>query len=133
MRISIDTNIYTALMRGDSTVLERLRSAQQIVMSSIVVGELLYGFRHGSRYSENRRQLDNFLYEDFVNFLPVSMVTCDRYAIVAAGLRAKGTPIPQNDIWIAAHALESGTDLISFDQHFNNVDGLAFIFVGPKN
>ena len=50
--------------------------------------------------------------------------------MVAASLRAKGKPIPQNDIWIAAHALESGTDLLSFDGHFDHVDVLAFIHLG---
>jgi tRNA(fMet)-specific endonuclease VapC len=126
VRVSIDTNAYTGLMAGDSSILEILKSARRIAVSSIVVGELLYGFRHGSRYSENRRQLDMFLSENFVDFLPVTLATCDRYAMVATSLRTKGIPIPQNDIWIAAHALESGTDLLSFDKHFANVNGLVF-------
>ena len=85
MRLLIDTNVYTALRRGHGEVAERIKNAQRIVISSVVVGELLYGFRYGKRYSENRLKLDAFLRADFVDFVPVSMVTCDRYALIGAG------------------------------------------------
>ena len=132
MRISIDTNAYTGLMAGEPSVIKKMKNATRISISSIVVGELLYGFRHGTRYSENLKQLDNFLQEGFVDFLTVTLATCERYAMVAVNLRKKGSPIPQNDIWIAAHALESGTELVSFDKHFENVDGLVFTLLQPK-
>ena len=130
MRLSIDTNVYTALMRGDEVVVSQLKKASALSVSAIVVGELLFGFRHGTQLLNNRRQLESFLDEPYVHFLSVTLSTCDRYSMVAASLRAKGKPIPQNDIWIAAHALESGTDLLSFDGHFDHVDGLAFIQLG---
>ncbi len=95
--------------------------------SDVVAGELLYGFRNGTQYPENRRELDAFLTNRFVALLPVTVVTAHRFGLVAAALRRTATPIPSNDIWIAAHALETGADLIGFDDHFSHVDGLAFL------
>ena len=62
----------------------------------------------------------------YVHLIPITMVTADRYARIATRLREKGTPIPSNDIWIAAHAMETGADLVSFDLHFAQVDGLVW-------
>ena len=67
-----------------------------------------------------------------MSILPVSLVTADRFARIAARLRATGRPIPSNDMWIAAHALESGAELLSADEHFAAVDGLAWTRIpGP--
>ena len=52
--------------------------------------------------------------------------TAERYGVISAALRAKGRPIPANDVWIAAHAMETGADLVSADAHFEHVDGLAW-------
>ena len=76
---------------------------------------------------ENRAQLDAFLANRFVGFLPVTLTTAERFSLIASALKRKGTPIPSNDIWIAAHALESGADLLSFDEHFSGIEGLAFV------
>ncbi len=130
MNYTIDTNVYVALMKGDKGVFDKLRHARKVAVPAAVVGELVYGFRYGNRYEENRRQLETFLREDFVEFLPIDLATCDRFGVVAANVRQKGTPIPQNDIWIAAQALQSGTELLSFDAHFNAVDGLLFTHLG---
>ena len=127
MKALIDTNAYTALMRGSAAVAKALRQAERVYLSAIVVGELLYGFRSGRRYTENRSQLEAFLANRFVEFLPVTLTTADRFGLISAALKRKGTPIPSNDVWIAAHALETGADLMSFDDHFARVDGLAFI------
>ena len=127
MKLLLDTNAYTALMRGDASVAHQTRKAEAVVMSAVVVGELLYGFRHGTRYRENLRQLDSFLEMPQVEFLPVDRDTADRFGLVAAALRRRGTPIPSNDIWIAAQALKSGAVLLSHDSHFGAIDGLAFV------
>jgi predicted nucleic acid-binding protein len=127
MKILLDTNAYSALMRGRADVADRVRKADEVLLSAIVVGELLFGFRAGSRYDTNRRQLDGFLESPFVRWLPVSLRTADRFGQIAAGLRRKGKPLPSNDIWIAAHAMESDADLMSFDSHFEAIDGLSFI------
>lgn len=60
----------------------------------------------------------------------MTFTTADRFGRIAAALRAKGKPIPQNDIWIAAHAMETGADLLSFDRHFEAVEGLALVLAG---
>lgn len=126
MKVLLDTNAYTALFRGDESVASRVRQADHVLMSAIVVGELLFGFRNGRHYDENRRDLEEFLDNAYVTLLPVTFFTCDGFARIAAALRRKGRPIPSNDIWIAAHAMESGADLLSFDRHFEEVDGLAW-------
>lgn len=127
MRLLLDTNAYSALMRGHADVAGRVRSAEQILISSVVAGELLYGFRHGTRYQQNRSQFESFLASRFVEFLPVTLTTADRFGIIAASLRRRAKPIPTNDIWLAAHALETGADLLSFDAHFASIEGLSFI------
>jgi len=126
LKLLLDTNAYSELKRGHPEVAALVRDAGEILLSTIVVGELLYGFRIGSRHERNRRELKDFLDRPRCAFLPVSRVTCDRFGRIAAGLREKGRPIPTNDIWIAAHALEHGADLVSFDRHFARVPGLVW-------
>lgn len=126
MKLLLDTNAYVALMRGHEGVAGRVRRAERIFMSAIVAGELIFGFRNGSRYEKNRRELDDFLENRYVEFLPVSFTTADRFGRIASSLRQRGTPLPSNDIWIAAHAMESGAELLSFDRHFQCIEGLVW-------
>jgi len=127
MTVLLDTDAYSALMRGHAAVAARVRAAEHLLLSVIVVGELLFGFRSGSRYEKNRKDLEAFLANPYAALVPVTWVTAERFGRIAAALRAKGTPIPTNDIWIAAHAMETGADLVSFDQHYAHVDGVAWI------
>lgn len=108
-------------------MLSTVSAASRILLSSIVVGELLYGFRYGSRYDENAARLEAFLGKPRVDLLPVVFTTAERFGRIAARLRAEGRPLPANDIWIAAHAMETGADLLSADSHFGAIDGLAWI------
>ena len=126
MKVLLDTNAYTALFRGHEGIAARVRRAQQVLVSAVVAGELLFGFRNGSRYERNRQEFEDFLASPYVDLLPITFVTADRYGRIFATLRRKGRPLPTNDIWIAAHAMESGAELLSFDRHFNEVDGLAW-------
>ncbi len=127
MKVLLDTNAYSGMMRGDKSVVHHIVRAQQILLSSIVAGELLFGFRQGTRLKKNLAELDTFLDNPNVSLLPVTMTTADRFGRIAVALRTKGKPIPTNDIWIAAHAFEAGADLLSFDKHFGHIDGLAWI------
>ena len=127
MRVLLDSNAYSRLMRGDEQAAAVVRDATEVLMSAVVVGELLYGFRNGSRFDRNATDLRSFLDNPYVSFVPVGPVTADRYSRIAAGLRAKGNPIPTNDVWIAAHAMETGADLVSADRHFEAVDGIAWL------
>lgn len=127
MKLLLDTNAYSELKRGHAEVADLVRGAQAVVFSIVVVGELLHGFRLGSRWARNLRELEAFLAHDRVELVPVTRVTADRFGRIAAGLQRRGTPIPTNDIWIAAHVMETGAELVSFDQHFEHVDGIAWI------
>ena len=132
MRVLLDSNTYSRLMRGDDQTAAVVRDATEILMSAVVIGELLYGFRNGSRFDRNATDLRSFLDNPHVSFVPVGPVTADRYSRIAAGLRAKGNPIPTNDVWIAAHAMETGADLVSADRHFEAVDGIAWLRLGNQ-
>lgn len=127
MKVLLDTNAYVALRRGDEAVAALVRGAEKVVLSAIVTGELLHGFRNGTRAEDNARDLAQFLEQPEVLFLPVGWDTADRFGRIATSLRKQGTPIPTNDVWIAAHAMETGADLISFDRHFEHVHGLAWV------
>ena len=127
MRILLDSSAYSHLKRGDRRIAEIVRGSEEVLLSTIVIGELLYGFRKGSRLERNLQELHGFLASPYVTVMTVSFITADRYARIAASLRAKGRPIPANDIWIAAHALEAGAELVSYDRHFDQIDGLALV------
>ena len=84
---------------------------------------------NGNQFDRNYRILDAFLDNPFVELVPVTLTTADRFGRIAAILRAKGRPIPSNDIWIAAHTMETGADLLSFDNHFQEIEGLPWILL----
>ena len=126
MKILLDTSAYASLMQGLSAIANRVRRAERIFLSAVVAGELIFGFRNGTRYESNIMELHAFLENPYVEFLSVTITTTDRFGRIAADLRRKGRPIPTNDIWIAAHAMEAGAELISSDSHFEAIDGLVW-------
>ena len=120
----IDTNAYSAFMRGDTAIVEAIAHAERLHLSATVLGELLGGFAAGGREAANREELARFLASPRASVLPVTVNTADSYALVYAALRRKGQPIPTNDLWIAASALEHGCALLTLDGHFRHIDGL---------
>ena len=122
--ILLDTNAYTAFMRGEAQVVEVVAHADTLYLNSVVLGELLGGFAAGTREQKNRAELARFLDSPRVEVLPITAQTADSYALVYAGLRRRGQPIPTNDLWIAASALEHGAALLTRDSHFGAIDGL---------
>jgi predicted nucleic acid-binding protein len=122
--ILLDTNAYAAFMLGEAAVVEAVAHAERICLNSIVLGELLGGFAAGSREAKNRAELARFLDSPRVEVVPVTAQTADHHALVYLGLRRKGQPIPTNDLWIAASALEHGAALLTHDAHFAQIDGL---------
>ncbi len=129
MRVLLDSNAYSLLMRGHEEVAGLVRRAEEVLFSAVVVGELMYGFRRGTHFERNAADLRTFLDSPYSSFVEVGPVTADRYARIAAALRAKGRPIPTNDVWIAAHAMETGADLVSADVHFEHVEGIIWVRV----
>jgi predicted nucleic acid-binding protein len=124
--ILIDTNIYSEAMRGNAAIVDTLRQVPRIGFSSISVGELLSGFKSGNREQKNRQELSAFLASPRVMLYTVDKDTAEHYSSVQHRLRKKGTPIPTNDIWIAAVALQHGLPVYTMDKHFNKVDDLIF-------
>jgi tRNA(fMet)-specific endonuclease VapC len=118
MRICLDTSGYSAFKRGHGGALAILQRAGEIVLPVVVLGELLAGFRIGSRERSNRQELDAFLESPRVHVAPLDLETAQRYAEILPYLRERGTPIPTNDIWIAATATEWGLRVLTTDAHF---------------
>ena len=127
MRILLDSNACSAFMRGSGEVTELIHGAEEVLFSTIVVGERLFGFRRGRHYERNIEMLRTFLDHPRVSVVPVGPETADCYSRVMHSQRAKGRPIPTNDAWIAAHAMETGAVLASADRHIQHVDGIAKI------
>lgn len=122
--ILLDTNAYAAFKQGKAEAVDIVQRAAQLALNSTLLGELLAGFAVGSRETQNRAELQLFLASDRVQILVVDDNTAAYYANVYAALRASGRPIPTNDIWIAASALQHGYALFSYDGHFKHVAGL---------
>ena len=122
--VLLDTNAYTAFMLGEAGVVDVVAHADKLYLNSVVLGELLGGFAAVTREPKNRAELARFLDSPRVEILPITAETADSYALIYAGLRRRGQPIPTNDLWIAASALEHGAALLTRDAHFSHIDGL---------
>ena len=124
MRVCLDTNAYSRLMRGHDPLTQLLESAEEVLIPATVLGELHAGFEMGSRREANRRQLGDFLALPGVEPVAVTPDVAERYGLLVHELARQGTPLPTNDIWIAASALEAGARLVTYDPHFQHVHGL---------
>lgn len=122
----LDTNAYTAIARGEAAAVAISEAAPRLAIPFVVEGELLTGFKLGAREEKNRAELSAFLDLPSVVTIHSNATTCDQYANILCRLRGKGTPIPTNDIWIAAATLACGGVLFTYDTHFKQVDGLLW-------
>ena len=121
VRLALDTNRYTDLCRGHSATLEALETADEVYLPFVVLGELRAGFAVGHHSAENERILYQFLIRDGVQILFADDQTTHHYAAVYRQLRRQGTPIPTNDIWIAALVLQHNLTLCARDRHFDQL------------
>lgn len=128
-RLVLDTSAYSKMRQGHAAALDWLATAQQVVVPAVVIGELEAGFELGHRAAENRLSLAAFLEEPFVSVQEVSRSVAGHFGRVYARLRRAGTPIPVNDIWIAACTLEIAGILLSFDRDFESVEGLPRVIL----
>jgi predicted nucleic acid-binding protein len=117
-RIFLDTSAYSAFKRNHPQIRHRIREAVQIQLSPVVLGELRAGFLKGTRLAANLAELAQFLASPRVAVVAVDEETAERYAVILDALRRVGTPIPTNDIWIAASAMQCGSVLLTTDPHF---------------
>ena len=126
-KLLIDTNAYTAFKNNSSEAVSIFEQATTLYLNSIVLGELQSGFSVGTRQVKNQQELELFLQLDKIEVLDINQVTASYYAQVYKLLRQKGQPIPTNDIWIAAIALQYDLSVFTYDKHFSAVDNLAVV------
>jgi tRNA(fMet)-specific endonuclease VapC len=119
----LDTNIIIAFFSNEQYVVEKFSTAKDIIIPSIVLGELFYGAEKSGKKEQNMLKLEAFTQSSSI--LPCDETTARLYGKVKTQLKNNGTPIPENDIWISALALQHGLMLVSRDKHFTKIDALS--------
>lgn len=122
--IVLDTNAYSHLMVGSERVMNAIAESGTVYFSIFVLGELLAGFKGGSKEKQNIAILNSMLQKPSVKILNATRETSEIFAEIKNSLKNNGTPVPINDIWIAAHTIESGSVLVTFENHFEAICGL---------
>ena len=125
MNVLLDTNFYTAFCKGDEQAVRVIQQARKIFLPFVVLAELRAGFLCGTKARKNERTLTLFLNSVRVEVLYPDESTTHQFAAVFAQLRLLGKPIPPNDIWVAALAVQHDLILCSRDKHFDLLPQLA--------
>jgi tRNA(fMet)-specific endonuclease VapC len=125
----LDTSAYSNLRRGNEEVAALLDRAELVGVSTVALGELRTGFLLGGKRQRNETELDVFLNNPVVEVLAVDAETSRHYAEIVAELRKAGTPVPTNDIWIAATAARNGTTVLTCDDHFERIGRVGSIVI----
>lgn len=120
-RVLLDTSAYSAFKRAHPEVKLFLQEADEIYLSPIVLGELHAGFMKGRHQEKNENELRLFLSSPRVRVLEVDEETAYRYAVILNSLWEAGTPIPTNDIWIAASSMQHGLRILTTDSHYTRI------------
>lgn len=123
--ILLDTSVVIDHLRGKIDIAQKAPAAEPLFLALTALGELYKGVMKSTAPEKNRLKLEMFL--QTVAVLLPDTATALHYAQIADALERKGTPIPENDIWIAAVAIECSMPLAARDVHFENVDGLALL------
>jgi tRNA(fMet)-specific endonuclease VapC len=124
-RYLLDTNIIIALFARDPSVLQTIAQAHEVFIPSIVLGELHYGARKSGRPQQNLERIDELVKNSSV--IDCNAETAQHYGDAKNRLRVKGRPLPENDVWIAALALQHGLTLVTRDAHFQEIENLQTI------
>jgi len=124
VRVALDTNRLTDLFRGDATLAELLETCEEVWIPLFVLAEIKAGFYGGTRQHQNETLLRKLLAKATVAVLLPSRETTEHYARLFVQLKRAGTPVPDNDLWIAALALQHDLTLITRDQHFQHIPQL---------
>lgn len=131
-RYCLDTSAYSRFQRGDARALELIDEAEWVGVPAIVLGELHAGFQLGAQRERNEQTLSEFLANPVVDVLSVDDDVSRQYADIVVDLRRAGTPIPTNDIWIAATAARAGAIVLSDDGHFMAIDRVGSIMISDR-
>jgi tRNA(fMet)-specific endonuclease VapC len=121
----LDTNIVSALLKGEAIIADNIDKAETTYIPIIVVGELYYGASFSSQIEKNTADLK--LITSRYQTLSLDEETTIVYGNIKAALRKKGKPIPENDIWIAAIALQNDLPLVTRDNHFKEIESLSLV------
>lgn len=124
-KISLDTNIVIRLFKNDPDVTKMLANLSTIYLPTPVIAELLFAARNSARSEENLIAYNEFI--DTCNVLNITRETANHYSTIRLDLKQKGSPVPENDLWIASICIEQNFPLVTGDSHFNNIDGLKVI------
>lgn len=127
MRLALDTNRYVDLCKGVEETVALVEEAETVLLPFVVLGELRAGFALGRRQADNERTLRRFLLKQGVHVLFADDQTTHHYASVFRQLRKQGTPIPTNDMWLAALVLQHNLALHARDRHFDHLPQLVRI------
>ena len=127
MNLVLDTNAYSNFRRGNPELTRLLENADAILVPATVVGELCAGFLQGNRWAQNWTELEDFLCQPGIQLVDTGLAEAMKYGLLVKNLRAAGTPIPTNDLWIAACALAQGAALLTRDAHFDQIQGLFVV------
>lgn len=130
-RYCLDTSAYSRFRAGDVRVAELIDQAEWVGIPAVALGELRTGFLLGSQGRRNEAELDAFLANPVVEEVAVDGEVSRHYAEIVADLRRAGTPIPTNDIWIAATAARVGALVLTCDRHFEAIARVGSIVIGP--
>jgi predicted nucleic acid-binding protein len=117
-KIMLDTSAYAAFLRGNPEIKLSLQQADEIFLNPVVLGELIAGFLMGKNEKKNRTILQDFISSARMKVAEIDEETSERYAVIVNHLRIKGTPIPTNDLWIAASAMQHGLKVLTTDKHY---------------
>ena len=129
-RVCLDTSAYSNFRRGEARAVQAIDRAEWVGVPTIILGELWAGFLLGTRTARNVEELQAFLRHPAVESISVDDEVARIYGEIVLNLRASGTPIPTNDIWIAACALRSGAAVLTFDAHFRNITRVGSVVIG---
>ena len=130
-RLVMDTSAYSHMRMGHADLTDILASAEALLIPVTVLGELEGAFELGSRARANRLALTEFLAEPFVSILPTTPDVARHYGQIYARQRRSGRPVPVNDMWIAASAIDSGGHLVTFDKDFDRIEALDCTILAP--
>lgn len=122
-RYLLDTNIVIAVLNREPAMIARLSGDPELFLSVITIGELLRGAYGSVRMQANLDRVRGLAQAHAI--VPCTVATAEKYALVKQRLRARGRPLPDNDVWIAATAQQHGLTLITRDRHFEEVEDLA--------
>lgn len=131
-RVLLDTSAYSSAERGNEPLAEVVRRASEVILTPVVLGELRAGFLSGERRSENEKKLALFLEIPRVTVVSMGEETSHCYAVIKTALKKAGTPIPINDVWIAASAMQYGLTVVTTDKDFERIPQIITMCFDPK-